>query len=165
MAKTKTTAAAPNHTKTLRLALLALVLSSAMVLIFKEPPYKNLENDQLQIMLENNVPIYDVRRPEEWKQTGVIEGSHLLTFVDANGRVKPNFLSRFTTEIGKDDPVILICRTGNRTSRLARHLVEKLGYTNVFNVDDGITQWIRENRPVKTMMTHTSETHYSRGML
>ena len=165
MAETKTTAATPNHTKTLRLALLALVLSSAMVLIFKEPPYKNLENDQLQIMLKNNVPIYDVRRPEEWKQTGVIEGSHLLTFVDTNGRVKPNFLSRFTTEIGKDDPVILICRTGNRTSKLARHLVENLGYNNVFNVDDGITQWIHENRPVKNMIAHTSETQYSRGML
>ena len=75
MAETKTTTAAPNHTKTLRLALLALVLSSAMVLIFKESPYKNLENDQLQIMLENNVPIYDVRRPEEWKQTGVMKAA------------------------------------------------------------------------------------------
>jgi rhodanese-related sulfurtransferase len=165
MDKTKVTAAAPNIAKTLRLALFALVLSSAIVLFFKEPPYKNLENDQLQIMLKNNVPIYDVRRPEEWKQTGVIEGSHLLTLIDANGQVKPNFLSRFTTEIGKDDSVILICRTGNRTSKLARHLVENLGYTNVFNVEDGITQWIRDNRPVKNMMRHTSEANYSRGML
>ena len=164
MARTKTPAAAPNHTKRLRLALLALVLSSAIVLIFKEPPYNNLENDELQIMLKNKVPLYDVRSPDEWKQTGVIEGSHLLTFVDANGQVTPNFLSRFTTEIDKDDPVILICQTGNRTSKLAYYLVEELGYTNVFNVDDGIIRWIRENRPIKKIMTPTLDTHYRRDM-
>jgi len=164
MAETNATVAAQNHRETLRLALLVLVLSSAMVLIFKEPPYNNIENDELQIMLENKVHIYDVRRPDEWQQTGVIEGSHLLTLADANGQVKPDFLSRFTTEINKDDAVILICRTGNRTSKLARHLAEVLGYTNVFNVDDGITQWIRENRPVKNIITHTSKTHYSIDM-
>ena len=93
-----------------------------------EPPYTNVDNASLQMMLEQDVPIYDVRRPEEWRQTGVVEGSELLTFVDANGRLKPDFLSRFTTAIDKHDPVILICRTGNRTATLARYLVEDLGY-------------------------------------
>ena len=137
--------------KTLRLALLALVLSAAVALILKEPPYSNIENDQLQIMLEQKVPIYDVRRPDEWRKTGVIEGSQLLTFVDKDGQLKPDFLSQFTRETSKDAPVILICRTGSRTSSLARYLTDKLGYTKVFNVDDGISRWIREKRPVKSL--------------
>jgi len=157
MAETRTTAAAPNHSKMLRLALLTLLLSLAIMQIFKEPPYKNLENDQLQIMLEKNIPVYDVRRPEEWQQTGIIEGSQLLTFVDADGRMEANFLSRFTADVGKNDPVILICRTGSRTRSLAHYLVEKLGYTNVFNVEDGITQWLREKRPVQNRIIPTSE--------
>jgi len=155
----------PNLNKNLRLLIIVVFLSLALFFGIKEPPYSNIENDQLQTMLENNVPIYDVRRPEEWYQTGVIEGSQLLTFVDANGRVQENFLSRFTADVGKNDPVILICRTGSRTSTLARHLVEELGYTNVFNVDDGITRWLRENRPVQNIIKPTFETQYIKGLI
>ena len=113
-----------------------------------ELPYNNLDNEQLKTLLEQGVPIYDIRRPEEWRQTGVVEGSQLLTHVDASGRVLPDFLSRFTSAVGKEDPVILICRTGNRTSTLARYLVEQMGYTQVFNVGDGITHWISDDWPV-----------------
>jgi len=113
-----------------------------------EPPYYNLDNEQLQTMLEQGTPIYDIRRPEEWHQTGVVADSQLLTFVDDGGRVLPDFMPRFTTAVGKDEPVVLICRTGNRTSTLARHLVEKMGYTQVYNVRDGIARWIRDDRPV-----------------
>lgn len=156
----------PNLNKNLRfLLIIAVFLSLAVFFGIKEPPYSNIENDQLQTMLENNVPIYDVRRPEEWYQTGVIEGSQLLTFVDANGRVQENFLSRFIADVGKNDPVILICRTGSRTSTLARHLVEELGYTNVFNVDDGINQWLRENRPVQNIIKPTLEMQYIKGLI
>ena len=152
----------PNLNKNLRLLIIAVFLSLALFFGIKEPPYNNIENDELQTMLANNVPIYDVRRPEEWYQTGVIEGSQLLTFVDANGRVQENFLSRFTADVGKNDPVILICRTGSRTSTLARYLVEDLGYTNVFNVDDGITRWLRENRPVQNIIKPKFERNISK---
>lgn len=115
-----------------------------------EPPYTNVDSVQLQqMMLKQEIPIYDVRRPEEWRQTGVIEGSELLTFVDASGRLKPDFLDRFTAAVDRDDPVILICRTGNRTSTLARYLVEELGYTQVFNVRDGITRWLSDGKRVQ----------------
>ena len=113
-----------------------------------EPPYTNINSAELETLLQQDIPIYDVRRPEEWRQTGVVEGSKLLTFVDASGRLKPDFIERFTTANNQQDPVILICRTGSRTSTLARLLVEQLGYTQVYNVRDGITRWIREDRPV-----------------
>ena len=112
------------------------------------PPYANLDNDQLKTLLQQGVPIYDVRRPEEWRQTGVVQGSRLLTFVDARGRPLPDFLPRFSADVGKNDPVILICRTGNRTDTLARHLVEQMGYTQVYNVRHGINRWIGDKNPV-----------------
>ena len=124
------------------LLLIALTMSACA-----EPPYSNLDNEQLKKMLADDVPIIDVRRPDEWRQTGVVEGSKLLTFVDGSGRVKADFLERFTATVKKDDPVILICRTGNRTSTLARHLVENMGFTRVYNVRDGITEWIRDGEP------------------
>lgn len=116
-----------------------------------EPPYTNLDNANLKIMLEQNIPIFDIRRVEEWRQTGIIEGSQLLTFVDGAGNVKPDFFYRFTQVVGKNDPVILICRTGNRTRTLAYHLMEEMGYTNVYNVRNGITQWIREGNAIKRL--------------
>jgi len=126
------------------LTLLVITLSACA-----EPPYSNLDNKQLKAMLEQNVPMFDVRRLDEWKQTGVVEGSKLLTFVDSSGRMNPDFISRFSATVNKDDPVILICRTGNRTSTLARILVEQMGFTQVYNVRNGISQWIREERPIK----------------
>ncbi len=113
-----------------------------------EPPYTNLDNAGLQALLARGIPIVDIRRPDEWTRTGVVESSHLITFVDDRGRPMPDFLPRFSKVAGKDDPVILICRTGNRTDVLGRLMVEKLGYTQVYNVRDGITRWIREGLPV-----------------
>jgi len=113
-----------------------------------EPPYNNINNDALKTMLGQGVPIYDVRRPDEWQQTGVIKDSQLLTFVDAGGRMKSDFLDKFTRTVGKDDPVILICRTGNRTSSLARYLADNMGYTQIYNVRNGITRWISEGHSV-----------------
>lgn len=137
------------YRRLLRLCAVGLLLTGLSAC--SEPPYSNLDNAGLLMMLEKNVPVYDIRRPEEWRQTGVIEGSKLLTFVDADGRLRLDFFDRFTAANGQHDPVILICRTGNRTSTLARYLVEQMGYTQVFNVRDGITRWISDDKPVKRL--------------
>jgi len=128
--------------------LLGVVLLAGALGGCAEPPYSNADNDQLKALLAQGVPIYDIRRPEEWRSTGVVEGSRKLTFVDAGGRPNPEFLPRFTAEVGKDDPVVLICRTGSRSDKLARELMEKQGYTQVYNVRHGITGWIAGNNPV-----------------
>ena len=125
------------------LFLFLLVLSGCT-----EPPYTNLDNTQLKNMIEQGVPVYDVRRDDEWKETGVIKGSRLLTIITREARVNPNFISTFTQAIDKNSPVILICRTGSRTRKLATHLVEQLGYTKIYNVRDGITGWMSEGNPV-----------------
>jgi rhodanese-related sulfurtransferase len=112
-----------------------------------EPPYTNIDNAGLKALLAQGVPLYDIRRPEEWRQTRVVAGSRTLTYVDASGRANPEFLPRFTAEVGKNDPVVLICRTGNRTDALARDLMA-MGYTQVYNVRHGISRWIGEGNPV-----------------
>jgi len=132
----------------MRVRLTGILLFVVALAACSEPPYTNLDNAQLQALLAQGIPIVDIRRPGEWTQTGVVESSHLITFVDDRGRPMPDFLPRFSEVADKDDPVILICRTGNRTDVLGRQMVEKLGYTQVYNVRDGITRWIREGLPV-----------------
>lgn len=114
----------------------------------EEPPYTNIDNQQLKSLHAQGIPVYDIRRADEWQQTGVVEGSKRLTFVDERGRVNPEFVEKFTQAVAKNDPVILICRTGNRTDVLGRALVEQLGYTKVYNVKNGITRWISDGLPV-----------------
>jgi rhodanese-related sulfurtransferase len=127
--------------------LFALVLFALSLSACAEPPYTNVDNGKLKELVAQGIPLYDVRRAEEWSQTGVVEGSRKLTFVDAAGRLNPEFLPRFSAEVDKNKPVMLICRTGNRTDSLARELVA-MGYTQVYNVRNGITRWISDGNPV-----------------
>ena len=132
----------------LRILMLLPLLLTTLLGGCAEPPYTSIDNNQLKALLEQGVPIYDVRRPEEWRQTGVVAGSRKLTFVDAAGRLQADFMPRFTQEARPDQPVIIICRTGNRTAALGHILAEKLGYTKIYNVRDGITRWISDDNPV-----------------
>ncbi len=109
---------------------------------------KNINNSKLQELLDSKVPLYDVRRNDEWRQTGIIQGARTLTFVDRQGRIKKDFLKKFTAEVDKDQPVIVMCRAGNRSDALTHLLVEKHGYTQVYNLRDGIVSWIYEKKSV-----------------
>jgi len=110
---------------------------------------QEIDNTQLHELLAQNVPIIDIRRAEEWTQTGIVEDSHLLTFFDAAGNYDARaWLDRLEPIAGKEDPFILICRTGRRTGLVGQFLDKQLGYKKVYNVKKGITHWIDQKNPV-----------------
>ncbi|WP_456374889.1 rhodanese-like domain-containing protein [Thiolapillus sp.] len=109
----------------------------------------NIDNAELEKLMAQGVPVIDIRRAEEWQQTGVVKGSHLITFFDKRGNYNVQaWLDKLAPIAGKNDPFILICRTGNRTGTVSRFLDQKLGYTKVYNVQKGITHWIAKGKPV-----------------
>jgi len=112
------------------------------------PPFGNVGNGELKDLLAKGTKIVDVRRPEEWKQTGVVKGSKLLMSFDKKGKLNPDFLDGLAAYVKKDEPVILICRTGSRTGYLSNALATQLGYSKIYNVTDGITKWIADKNPV-----------------
>ena len=116
-----------------------------------EPPYKNIDNTQLETLLSQKTALYDIRRPDEWQQTGVVHDSRLLTFVDGRGKLHPDFFPKFLARQKKDEPVVLICRTGNRSGHLSKILMEKHGFTQVYNVQRGIKRWIGSGHSVKKL--------------
>lgn len=107
----------------------------------------NVSNAELQDLLDKGVTLVDIRRAEEWQETGVVAGSQRLTLFQGNGAVNANFLSDLKKVVPADKPVALICRTGNRT-RAGSEMLTQAGYTQVYNVTQGITGWIKEGRPV-----------------
>ncbi|MBT4301753.1 MAG: peptidylprolyl isomerase [Gammaproteobacteria bacterium] len=111
--------------------------------------YTNIDNDELNALLkEGGVTLVDIRRPEEWKQTGIIEGSEMITAFTKRGGLDPQFGKKFLQRFTAEDRVVLICRTGNRTARLSQALIKEMGWKNVYNVEKGITDWIKRGNPV-----------------
>ena len=77
-------------------------------------------------------------------------GSTLITAFDRRGRFVPDFAAEFQARVGRDQPVILICRTGARSQAIAGLLTQQGGYTAVHNVPGGILAWIGDGRPTVT---------------
>ena len=108
-----------------------------------------VDNAALKRLMQRGVPIIDIRTPEEWRETGIIEGSRLLTFFDAQGRYDVRaWLSELATIASfRDDPFALICDSGGRSAMVSHFLDAQLGYRHVFDVPGGIAQWTAEGRP------------------
>jgi len=80
--------------------------------------------------------IVDIRTPPEWRETGVIDGAKLVTFSDAQ-----SFLAQVGPEIADGRDLILICHSGNRSSRAAAAL-EGLIPNKIISVDGGMSREI-----------------------
>ncbi len=83
-----------------------------------------------QVMLETEIVIVDVR--EDWEySSGHIHDAVLIPLGEIADRVD---------EIPTDVPVVLVCRSGNRSSQAYRYLKQK-GYENVHNMLGGMVDW------------------------
>jgi peptidylprolyl isomerase len=109
----------------------------------EDGPIRQINQGELARLVAAGVKVVDIREPWEWAETGVIEGSHLITAFDAQGRVQPDFVPLLRDVVQPDEEVIFICRTGNRTGVLTRALAEQMGFENIRNVTDGILPWIQ----------------------
>jgi len=119
-----------------------------MVKVFG-PAFTDVDNVQLKELLARGVPIVDIRNDVEWRKTGVIEGSNLITAFNAHGRFQQSFINDLVRNVARpNQEVILIGGSGNRTASLASALSTQIGFTKLFNVEKGIEQWIAEGNPV-----------------
>ena len=95
----------------------------------------------------DGVVVIDIRREEEWQDTGIIEGAATITAFTASGRVHPEFLGKFQELVSSPDtPVMLYCRTGNRTTSLGNALIDQLGFSDVSHLSTGIEGWMADGR-------------------
>jgi rhodanese-related sulfurtransferase len=74
--------------------------------------------------------IIDVREPEEFVQ-GHIPHAQLIPM--------PQIMN-CEVKLPHDQPVILVCRTGRRTSQII-YTLQKEGYRNLANMDGGMVAW------------------------
>jgi len=126
-----------------------ILIINVLVASFAFSDVIEIGNIELKSLLQKNIPLIDIRRKDEWKSTGIVENSILMTFFDKNGKANTNeWLKELTKIANKNDPVILICRTGRRTGIISKFLSEKVGYSFIYDVTDGITDWIKKGNTV-----------------
>jgi rhodanese-related sulfurtransferase len=91
-------------------------------------------------MLEHSeMVVVDIRTEPEWIETGIVPGSHCITFFDAYGNYDAaSFLKQIDTLGGKEAHIGLICRTATRTHQVAMFMHQH-GY-RVQNLLGGIMQ-------------------------
>lgn len=126
-----------------------ILIINVLVASFAFSDVIEIGNIELKSLLQKKIPLIDIRRKDEWKSTGIVENSILMTFFDKNGKANTNeWLKELNKIANKKDPVILICRTGRRTGIISKFLSEKVGYRLIYDVTDGITDWIKKGNNV-----------------
>jgi rhodanese-related sulfurtransferase len=83
--------------------------------------------------------VVDIREPGE-QTAGVAKGALLIPMGQLEKQL-PELLK------SKNQPMILICQTQNRSSRVADQLAAA-GYTQVSFVKGGMTQWAQQGWPL-----------------
>jgi len=98
--------------------------------------------EALKAAQSTGVTIIDIRREDEWLSTGIIEGAHTITAFTEQGQLHHEFQQKFAALVtSRDTPILLYCRTGNRTGILGQALINELEFTNVTHLTDGIVGW------------------------
>jgi len=109
----------------------------------------------LELQQSQRLVIVDIRRPEEWRQTGIASGAERATILSRRG--DRGFLARIDeiTRGDKTAPIGLICAGGVR-SRHAARLLYREGYKNVVDIGEGMLGsgdgpgWVARGLPVST---------------
>ena len=111
------------------------------------PKLTEIGVDDMIAAQKNGALIIDIRRSEEWVETGILEGAKTITAFTETGGLNPDFQAKFFELIpSPDTEVILYCRTGNRTNMLGQALVQQVGLTNVKHLEPGIVGWTQSGQ-------------------
>jgi len=92
--------------------------------------------------------LVDIRRVDEWRLTGVIDGAHLLTFFDAEGNADiAGWMVALEKIAPPDMELVLICRSGHRTGIVLDFLLTQTPYRQVQHLKNGMTDWLANGLP------------------
>lgn len=107
--------------------------------------------EQLLDMQQNqHALVVDIRNEAEWQSSGVIADSRKLQSFDSQGHFDAD---KWLADLEKmksspDQPVILVCRSGNRSGKVGALLAQQLGMKNIYHLNNGLQSWLNSGHPV-----------------
>jgi rhodanese-related sulfurtransferase len=118
------------------------------------PDVKQLQTAELQSWLTNSgskpVIIIDARRKEEFNVSH-ISGAKNIPY-------NSKYPIKYLINIKPDNPIVVYCSVGYRSSILARKL-QTLGFIEVHNLEGSIFKWANEGRPLVQEQTIVYKVH------
>ena len=106
---------------------------------------KDLSPKELTTYQPNGVVILDIRRNEEWTDTGIIRGAKTITAFTKAGSLHPDFQVKFASLAPNSDTTfVLYCRSGRRTGTLHDALGSSMGFTKAMHLSGGIVGWKKD---------------------
>ena len=130
----------------MKIKLLALTLFFLMKTPQLFAEIYEVNNEKIKKLLENNVPLIDIRTEGEWHETGVIGSSHLLTFFDKDGNYD---FKKWMYEVGQivdeNGPIIIICRSARRSRIVSNMIIKENSEYIIYHATNGIKSWIESN--------------------
>ena len=88
--------------------------------------------------LSSGALVVDIRTPEEWAETGVIDGAKLVTFRDAD-----SFMAMVGDDLKDGRDLVLVCHSGRRTAAAAGALAGVIP-NKIISLDGGMGRLLQE---------------------
>lgn len=131
---------------TLKLILIVFTIILGLSCNTKEKSKTNSQSGKISVVTsaefkERSVDqtIIDVRTPEEFRE-GYLEGSVNIDFKNKS------FLDQIS-KLDKSKPVFIYCRSGRRSSLASKEMI-KLGFQEIYDLEGGIKNWIKNQHQI-----------------
>ena len=113
----------------------------------------NINNKELSNLIEKEIKIIDVRTQNEWKSTGIIKGSFLISLLNKNKKfIFKDWYKMFNNKFGKNKSIIFICASGVRSNYISHLLKKKKPDLIIYNLKKGINYWIRSGYKIERLI-------------
>lgn len=111
---------------------------------------ENLTSQKLIDTQNQGVVIIDIRTPQEWADGIIPDSKKIMFFNEKRQPMVSEFMLEFEKLVTtKNQPFILVCRSGSRTGAVTQFLDTKAGYTKAAHLAKGIQNWISEKREIE----------------
>lgn len=136
-----------------RTLLTALALAAASPGLAQQSPVATMTPAEAHAKAQaGEITLVDIRTLPEWRETGLPASAHAITM----NQEAPALLAALDQVLGGDrkKPLAVICRTGNRSTKLVEDL-RKAGYTTLINVNEGVAGgpngpgWLKAGLPTR----------------
>ena len=112
----------------------------------------DIDNSELKNLIAKDINIIDVRTQNEWKSTGIIEGSILISLLDKKNKfIFENWYEDFNKKISKNESVIFVCALGVRSKFISNLINKKKPDLKIYNLKKGINDWIRSGNKISRL--------------
>jgi phage shock protein E len=110
--------------------------------IAKDEPAKDgpVKVEQAEKQIASGIQLLDVRSKDEWDE-GHLKGAKLLPVSEED------FTGKAKAILDPKKPVLVYCKSGKRSAKAAKELREA-GFTAVYEMEGGITEWEKSGKPV-----------------